>query len=85
MPRPDTVTGKQILQLVESQEYRCAITKRALTPESASLDHIIPLSRGGSHSIENLCVVDQQVNAAKGSMTTDEFVALCREVAQANG
>jgi len=77
------VTGRQILQLVEDQGHRCAISNRVLTPESASLDHKVPLSRGGLHSIENLWVVDQQVNAAKGTLTVDEFRALCQDVALA--
>ena len=81
MPTPATVTAKMIMQMIENQQFRCALSGRALTPESASLDHIVPLARNGTHDLSNLCVVDQQVNAAKGTMTVDEFVALCREVA----
>lgn len=82
MAKPMTVTAKQILRLVEKQGYRCAISGRVLTPETASIDHIVPLGRGGEHALANLWIVDHQVNAAKGTMTTEEFVALCREVAQ---
>jgi 5-methylcytosine-specific restriction endonuclease McrA len=79
MPKP--VTARQILDLIEKQDYRCAITGRLLTPETASLDHIVPISRGGEHTLDNLWVVDHQVNSAKGSMTYAEFLNLCREVA----
>ncbi len=81
MPRP--ITAKQILQLVEAQAYKCAISGRDLTPETASLDHITPIGRGGEHVLENLWIVDRQVNAAKGSMTNEEFFALCEQVADA--
>jgi hypothetical protein len=81
MPAPATVTAKQIMELIERQEFRCALSGRELTPETASLDHVLPLSRGGTHDISNLCVVHHHVNAAKGTMTVDEFVAMCREVA----
>ena len=81
MPTPATVTAKRIMELIERQKFRCALSGRELTPETASLDHILPLSRGGTHDISNLCVVHHHVNAAKGTMTVDEFVAMCREVA----
>lgn len=80
MPKPLAVTGQQILNLITQQNYRCALTGRTLTPETASLDHIMPLSRGGAHDISNLQVLDHQANTAKGSLTMDEFVELCRDV-----
>lgn len=45
-----------------------------------AMDDIIPLSRGGSHEIDNLWVVEHLVNSAKGTMTVDEFIAMCRDV-----
>ncbi|TWU08618.1 HNH endonuclease [Symmachiella macrocystis] len=80
MPTPATVTAKMIMELIERQRFRCALSGRELTPENASLDHIVPLSRGGTHEISNLWVVDQQVNAAKSTLTVEEFVAMCREI-----
>lgn len=80
MPKTRPVTAKQILEMIRSQHHRCAISGRELTPETASLDHIHPLSRGGSHEPSNLCIVEHLVNSAKGTMTLEEFVALCRDV-----
>lgn len=80
MPRPAAVTAKQILGLIEKQGYRCALSGRQLTPETASLDHIEPLSRGGTHDISNLQVVEYQVNTAKGTLTVAEFLQLCQDV-----
>jgi 5-methylcytosine-specific restriction endonuclease McrA len=86
MPKQPSVSPKQILKLIESQHYRCALSGRELTPETASLDHAIPLSRGGAHDITNVQCLDYRVNAAKGTMTVEEFVAMCCDVArQANG
>jgi 5-methylcytosine-specific restriction endonuclease McrA len=79
------ITAKQVLELVKRQRFRCAISGRELTPETASLDHIIPLARGGRHAIENVWVVDHQVNSAKGTLPPDEFVALCRDVVAYQG
>jgi 5-methylcytosine-specific restriction endonuclease McrA len=78
---PVTVTAKMIMEMIEHQQFRCALSNRELTPETASLDHIVPLSRGGSHDLSNLWVVDHKVNTAKGTLTVEEFVSLCRDVA----
>lgn len=75
-----SVNPQAILQLLEHQSYRCALTGRALTPETASLDHIVPVCRGGDHRIENTQVLERSVNRAKGTLTNDEFIALCGEV-----
>ena len=80
MGKPKSVTAKMILEMIERQEYRCALSGRKLTPETASLDHVTPLARGGLHDVSNLWVLDHQVNTAKGTMTVEEFVALCRDV-----
>lgn len=80
MPSKPTVTAKMIMEMIEKQQFRCALSGRTLTPESASLDHILPLSRNGVHDITNLWVVDHRVNAAKGTLTLDEFVNLCGDV-----
>jgi 5-methylcytosine-specific restriction endonuclease McrA len=75
-----SVTTTQIKKLIESQNYRCALTNRPLTPETASLDHKQPISRGGTHEVANLWVVEHFVNTAKGSLTVEEFVSMCRDV-----
>lgn len=78
--KPGAVTASAVLSLVESQGHRCALSGRNLKPETASLDHKLPLSRGGEHCIANAQVVHEQVQRAKGNMTDDEFLALCRDV-----
>jgi 5-methylcytosine-specific restriction endonuclease McrA len=75
------VGHKQLLELLERQGYRCALTGEELTPSTASLDHCVPVSRGGTHGIDNVQIVTQKVNAAKNTMTNEEFIAVCRAVA----
>lgn len=75
------VTAKQILELVRQQGYRCAISGRELTPETASIDHIVPLANGGAHDLSNVWIVHHQVNTAKGTLSMEQFVELCRDVA----
>ena len=74
------VTAANILRLLECQNYRCALTGRRLTPEVASLDHVVPVRDGGEHRIENSQVLHKDVNRAKSTMTSEQFIQLCREV-----
>jgi 5-methylcytosine-specific restriction endonuclease McrA len=74
------VTAKQLRALLERQQYKCAITGWELTPKTASPDHVIPISRGGTHSIENLQIVHARVNVCKGALLMEEFIDVCRAV-----
>jgi hypothetical protein len=46
----------------------------------ASLDHIIPVSRGGKNEKSNLQFVTCIVNITKSDMTHCEFVDFCKSV-----
>jgi len=74
------ISAPNVRQLFERQEYRCALTGCALSPETSALDHILPVSRGGEHVIANVQILHKQVNRAKGTLTNEEFIQLCREV-----
>jgi len=76
------VTTASVLRLLEAQQYRCALTGRPLAPDTASLDHILPIRSGGEHVISNAQVLHKNVNRAKTTMTNEEFVQLCREVVE---
>ena len=69
-----------VVELLKRQGFRCALTGRELTPESAALDHIVPIRCGGQHVIANTQVLHKDVNRAKCSLTNQEFVAICAEV-----
>jgi 5-methylcytosine-specific restriction endonuclease McrA len=49
-----------------------------------SLDHIIPVSRGGDNSLSNMGLCTSLVNRAKTDMTPDEFINLCKLVIEHN-
>ena len=69
-------------ELYERQQGRCRYTGEVLIPgKTASLDHIIPTSRGGTHDPGNLQWVTKRINSMKGNLTHDELVALCRQIA----
>ena len=64
---------------------RCSLTGRPVALEEVTLDHIMPASLGGPDTMENLQIVTAQANTAKGTLTQDEFVSLCIDVARHHG
>lgn len=73
--------GALLKRLWEKQGGRCIYTGELLTPgKNASLDHRIPISRGGTHEEENLQWVSLRVNQMKTDMTHDEFLKMCHIV-----
>jgi 5-methylcytosine-specific restriction endonuclease McrA len=56
----------------ERDGNRCQYTGKLLRPEQGSLDHILPRSRGGPDSWENLVWSDKEVNARKGNRLPHE-------------
>ena len=63
-----------LANLLVSQGFRCAYSGEVLVPgATASLDHRIPRSRGGSSELENLCWCTDTMNRRKWRMTASEF------------
>lgn len=81
LPKESRITAKALLRLIESQGYACALSGLPLTPETAAIDHKIPVSRGGAHDISNLQVLHENVNISKRNMLPEEFVDMCVKVA----
>ena len=47
---------------------------------SYSLDHVLPMSKGGDSSLENLGLVIKQANQCKSDLTHEEFIEMCKAV-----
>lgn len=69
-------------------ETCCYLTGRKIdltNPKTYQFDHVVPRSKGGSCDLDNLGITCKEANMAKGTMTVDEFVMLCKEVLEHNG
>ena len=61
----------------------CYLTGRKIDlskPSKYSLDHIIPVSKGGGSSLSNCGLALKNANMAKSDMTLTEFISLCRDI-----
>lgn len=76
------VTAAKLLAMLEEQDYRCALSGRKLEPDTATLDHKVPRSVGGDHSMGNVWFLHRDVNRAKGTHTVEEFLHMCQQVRQ---
>jgi 5-methylcytosine-specific restriction endonuclease McrA len=70
-----------IKEIWNHQSGRCFYTGEILVPgTNASLDHQIPISKGGLDDASNLRWTTNQVNIIKNNMTHDEFILLCKQI-----
>jgi len=61
----------------------CYITGQSIDidkPRTYNFDHIIPVSKGGSNSLDNLGICTREANMSKNDMTYEEFVNFCKMV-----
>ena len=53
---------------------RCSICGKPINIEEMTIDHIIPLSRGGDGSFSNVQATCYSCNLMKHNLTNDEFM-----------
>ena len=69
--RPKTL-NLTIENLAELQGYKCAYTNKQLTRKNWSLDHVIPVSKGGKTEWINVVAADKDINSKKSDKTPEE-------------
>lgn len=57
------------------QDHRCFWCLEPLVAGRREVDHVIPLSRGGDNSCENIVIACQDCNRRKGAKLPQEFMA----------
>lgn len=73
--------------LLKAQKNRCIFCRAAMkrwrpgqprSPRDATIDHFVPLSRGGPDEADNLRACCRKCNTDKGNKMPDEFLASIR-------
>jgi 5-methylcytosine-specific restriction endonuclease McrA len=66
--------------LAKKQKLICPLTGEKLTVENISVDHKIPISKGGTNYISNLQLVTRRANTIKNNMSMNEFYLFCKNI-----
>jgi len=66
---------EKLQQKLETRPF-CPYCRVALTADNVSLDHIMPVERGGHPGLHNVEFVCKSDNKAKGDMTSAEYADL---------
>lgn len=82
IPTESTAKVQQNLaELWLEQEGKCAITNTQLIAGSnCAIDHIIPISKGGTSVKSNLRFVNMYINMFKFDLTEDEFKCMLKQM-----
>lgn len=75
-------TYKQFLQLLEDHP-RCYLTGKSINYEDMpawSIDHVVPQSRGGATTLDNLRPVCSIANRVKTNLTLSELLEMCASI-----
>lgn len=56
---------------------RCYFCGRTLSLRTMTIDHLVPIVRGGSQDIDNMCIACGPCNTAKGKQMIEEYRRAC--------
>ena len=68
-----TFSKEERAAIARSQGYRCMYCGVRLRTENLQIDHMYPVSRGGSNDDDNLQALCRRCNIRKGNHTDEEF------------
>jgi 5-methylcytosine-specific restriction endonuclease McrA len=75
-----SITARDLWKIAKKQRLVCPLTGRYLTRKNISVDHIIPVSKGGTNDLSNLRFVDYHANLAKAKFSEAELLALAKDI-----
>ncbi len=79
-PELDRVQRKELRKALVARTGHCAYCGRPFVHTSnrnnsrPTLDHVVPLSKGGKHTIDNLAVICFSCNSLKGNRSPHELL-----------
>jgi 5-methylcytosine-specific restriction endonuclease McrA len=72
----DSPTSYTLKEWLDKKQGECVYCG----DEAKHIDHIIPLSKGGLHTFENLQLICRRCNVAKNNDTVEEFLAWAKRL-----
>lgn len=63
--------------LTVEQNFRCALSGRALRPQNTSIVHKVPRLKGGKHQLSNIYLVDSSLASLARKHSYGEIIKIC--------
>lgn len=70
----ESATTQEVKAWIDAQSPVCSYCAIELSSDQIQLDHVIPLSKGGSHTMDNFAISCKSCNCSKGNKTLEEFI-----------
>ena len=95
-PEKYNVIGEQVVEKFSKNEVLakfgdnpiCYLTGRPIDfnkPRTYSLDHVVPVSKGGQFTLANMGLTCKEANKAKDDLAIEELLKLCVDILTHNG
>lgn len=68
-----TLTAEEWQTIIKAQESKCHYCHKKLVASEITMDHFIPLSKGGHHIAENIVAACRSCNSSKGSKVPTKY------------
>lgn len=65
----------EVKSWLDAQRAICSYCETEIPKDKIHVDHMMPLSRGGTHTIDNLAIACNKCNCSKNNKTPEEFKA----------
>ncbi len=83
--KPKRIKPSEIRELLHKQDFKCFLTGRELSPENVEAEHILPVSQGGEHKVENLCLIIDSLRELKRYRNPEEILSIAKDIIKTLG
>lgn len=75
----DGTLTPSVVQALFAKATHCAYCTQLMHPRDKTLDHVVPVAKGGKHSITNAVIACRSCNSRKGARTPDQWLSADRQ------
>lgn len=83
----ENYTYHEALKHVGGTQTQCYLTGTPINilTDDYQLDHILPVSKGGTNELSNMAIATIEANQMKGGLTNEELFYWCQKILEHNG
>lgn len=83
----ETYTYNEALKYLGGTQLKCYLTGTPINilEDDYQLDHILPVSKGGTNKLSNMAISCVAANQMKGGLTNEELFDWCKKILEYNG